>query len=91
MVTAVVLINTARGKVEETGTAIAAVPGVSEVFSVAGRVDLVANIRVKTNEELAEVVAQRLAAIEGVTATETLIAFRVYSQEDVEGAFSIGA
>ena len=56
---------------------------------MAGRVDLVANIRVATNEELAEVVSRRFAAVEGVTATETLIAFRVYSREDLEAGFSI--
>jgi DNA-binding Lrp family transcriptional regulator len=62
---------------------------VTEVFSVAGRVDLVANIRVKTNEELAAVVSHHFATVEGITGTETLIAFRVYSREDLEAGFSI--
>jgi DNA-binding Lrp family transcriptional regulator len=89
MVSAVVLINTARGQIETVGELVAAIPGVTEVFSVAGRVDLVANIRVKTNEELAAVVSHHFATVEGITGTETLIAFRVYSREDLEAGFSI--
>jgi DNA-binding Lrp family transcriptional regulator len=89
MVSAVVLINTERGQIERVGEELAAIPGVTEVFSVAGRVDLVANIRVSTNEELAEVVSNRFAAVEGVSATETLIAFRVYSRQIIEGGFSL--
>jgi DNA-binding Lrp family transcriptional regulator len=89
MVSAVVLINTARGQIEKVGEELAAIPGVTEVFSVAGRVDLVANVRVANNEDLAEVVSRRFAEVEGVTATETLIAFRVYSRADLEAGFSI--
>jgi DNA-binding Lrp family transcriptional regulator len=88
MVRAVVLINAGRGLIESTGEEVAGVPGVYEVYSVAGRVDLVAHIRVGTNDELAEIVSGRLAKIEGVVATETLIAFRVYSREDSEAGFS---
>jgi DNA-binding Lrp family transcriptional regulator len=90
MVSAVVLINAARGRIESVGEAIAAIPGVYEVFSVAGRVDLVAHIRVRTNDDLAEIVSGAFAKIEGVVGTETLIAFRVYSRQDVEAGFSLG-
>jgi DNA-binding Lrp family transcriptional regulator len=90
MVSAVVLINAARGQIEVVGEQIAAMPGVSEVFSVAGRVDLVANIRVATNEELADVVSHGFAKIDGIEATETLIAFRVYQRADLEAGFSLG-
>ena len=88
MVRAVVLINAGRGMIESTGEAVAAVPGIYEVYSVAGRVDLVAHISVRTNEDLAEIVSGQLAKIEGVLATETLIAFRVYSRADSEAGFS---
>ncbi len=89
MVSALVLINAARGQIESVGEEIAAIPGVTEVFSVAGRVDLVASIRVSTNDELADVVSRRVAQVEGIAATETLIAFRVYSREDLEAGFSL--
>ena len=89
MVNALVLINTGRKDIEKVGQEIAAIEGVSEVFSVAGRVDLVATIRVKTNEELADVVAKKFATVEGIEATETLIAFQVYSRELLEAGFSL--
>jgi DNA-binding Lrp family transcriptional regulator len=90
MVNAVVLINAERGQIAEVGQKVADIPGVTEVFSVAGRVDLVANIRVSNNDDLAEVVSRRFAEIDGVAGTETLIAFRVYARADVEEGFSIG-
>lgn len=90
MVNAIVLINAERGGVARVAEQVAAVPGVSEVFSVAGRVDLVAMIRVATNDELADVVTRRFAALTGIEHTETLIAFRVYSRQDLEGVFEIG-
>lgn len=89
MVSALVLINAARGQIETVGEEIAAIPGVTEVFSVAGRVDLVASIRVGTNDELADVVSHRFAQIDGIAGTETLIAFRVYSRADLEAGFSL--
>jgi DNA-binding Lrp family transcriptional regulator len=89
MVNAVVLINVARGQIETVGEQLAAIPEVTAVFSVAGRVDLVANVRVQNNEDLADVVARRFLDVQGVDATETLIAFRVYSRADQEVGFSM--
>jgi DNA-binding Lrp family transcriptional regulator len=66
------------------------VEGVTEVYSVAGRYDLIAIIRVKTNEEMAKVVTEGIRKVAGITSSETLIAFRVYSRHDLERMFSIG-
>ena len=63
--------------------------GISEVYSVAGNFDLVAMVRVKENEALADLVAQRIRGIEGVIRTETLIAFRAYSRYDLVSLFSL--
>jgi DNA-binding Lrp family transcriptional regulator len=90
MVTAMVLINTDRYKVNEVAEKLADVKGISEVYSVAGEYDLVALIRVPTNDELAEVVTSRITAIAGIEKTETLIAFRAFSRHDLEGMFSVG-
>lgn len=90
MVSALVLLNVARGKVNEVGKQLAQFPGVTEVYSVAGRFDLVAVIRVKDNDKLAELVTERMLGVSGITHSETLIAFRVYSQHDLESMFSIG-
>ena len=48
---------------------LAAIPEVTAVFSVAGRVDLVANVRVQNNEDLADVVAKRFLDVQGVDAS----------------------
>jgi DNA-binding Lrp family transcriptional regulator len=57
---------------------------------VAGDVDLVAMVRVRRHEELADVIAGRLNKVEGVLATQTLIAFQAYSKHDLEATFSLG-
>lgn len=90
MVTAVVLVNTDRGKVNEVAERLAESDGISEVYSVGGRYDLVAIIRVTSNDDLADLVTHRMANIEGIAHTETLIAFRAHSRHDLESMFSIG-
>lgn len=90
MVTAIVLLGVARARVGEVADKLAATEGITEVYSVAGRYDLVAMVRVRTNEELADVVTNRMQRIDGIESTETLISFRAYSKVDLEGVFSIG-
>jgi DNA-binding Lrp family transcriptional regulator len=90
MVTALVLLGVEREKINKVAEAIAAIPGVTEVYSVAGRYDLAVIIRVKENDELAAVVTDRIRKIDGIQQSETLIAFRAYSKYDLEAAFSIG-
>ncbi|HYV97684.1 MAG TPA: Lrp/AsnC ligand binding domain-containing protein [Gemmatimonadaceae bacterium] len=88
MVTALVLLETSRGKTNAVAEAVAALKGVTEVYSVAGRYDLAAIIRVKENEQLAAVVTEQIRKIEGIERSETLIAFRAYSRYDLEAVFS---
>ncbi|MGA1843411.1 MAG: Lrp/AsnC family transcriptional regulator [bacterium] len=90
MVTALVLLEVQRDKVNEIADRLAAMEEVSEVYSVAGRYDLVAVIRVANNEKLAEVVTNHMLKVKGIIKSETLIAFRVYSRHDLESMFSIG-
>ena len=90
MVTAIVLLNIARGRVAEVAEHLAGLEEISEVYSVAGRYDLVAMVRVKSNEALADVVTKKLQRVDGIETTETLIAFRAYSRVDLEGVFSLG-
>lgn len=91
MTTAMVLINAETDRVSPLAQAITEVPGVSEVFSVAGQYDLVAIVRVKTNEELADVVSDHIRRLPGIKSTQTLIAFRAYSRRELEAGFSLGA
>ncbi|HPF99810.1 MAG TPA: Lrp/AsnC ligand binding domain-containing protein [Kiritimatiellia bacterium] len=91
MVSALVLLNVSRNKINEVAGKLAEMDGITEVYSVAGEYDLVAVIRVKDNEDLAQLVTNRLLKVEGITKSETLIAFQVYSRHDLESMFSIGA
>ena len=90
MITAIVLIDCATDSIPEVAEALANLKGVSEVYSVAGHVDLIAMVRVRQFEEIAEVIAGGISKVAGVVATESHIAFRAYSQHDLEEAFSIG-
>ena len=90
MVSAIVLMKIARDRINEVAEKLMDVSGVSEVFSVAGRYDLVALVRVNSNQALADAVTTEMLKIEGILDTETLIAFKVYSRHDLERMFSIG-
>jgi DNA-binding Lrp family transcriptional regulator len=90
MVSTVVLLNVDPPQINQVATAVAEINGVSEVFSVAGRFDLVAIVRVKDNDTMAEVVTVKMLSVPGIIRSETLIAFRVFSKHDLEGMFSIG-
>jgi DNA-binding Lrp family transcriptional regulator len=90
MVTAIVLLQVERDLINEVAEQIIEIKGVSEVYSVAGRFDLVTMIRVKDNEGLAEVVTNQMLKVKGIKNSETLIAFRVFSKYDLERMFSIG-
>ena len=90
MVTAFVLINAERDRIGETAEQLTRLEGVAEVYSVAGRHDLVAVLRVKDNEQLADIITGQMLKIDGIEQTETLIAFKAYSKYDLERMFSIG-
>lgn len=90
MVTSIVLLKVERGKVNDVAEKLAGINGISEVYSVGGQFDLVAVIRVRSNEDLAEMVTRQMALLEGIESTETLIAFRAYSRHDLEAMFSVG-
>jgi len=91
MVTAVVLIEAEGEKINTLAEQLVAMDAITEVFSVAGRYDLIAIVRVPQNEDLADVVGDDIRQLDGIMKTETVIAFRVYSREETEGVFSIGS
>ena len=90
MVTASVLMNIRSGQVQSTAAQLAALPGIAEVYSVGGRFDLAAILRVANNELMADLVTRQLAALETIENTETLLAFQTFSRHDLESMFSIG-
>ncbi|UMG92049.1 Lrp/AsnC ligand binding domain-containing protein [Nocardioides sp. TF02-7] len=90
MITAIVFVKADVARIPEVAEGIAALEGVSEVYSVTGQVDLIALVRVRRHEDVAAVVADQLNKVPGVLDTETHIAFRAYSRHDLEAAFSLG-
>lgn len=90
MVTAIIFLNIDRDKINEVAEKLIEMSGISEVYSVGGRYDLIAIVRLKKNEELAELVTNKMIKLEGIQNTETMIAFKAYSRYDLEHMFSIG-
>jgi DNA-binding Lrp family transcriptional regulator len=90
VITAIVMVTVETDQIPEVAQAIADIDGVSEVYSVAGHVDLIAIVRVREFDQVADVIAGRIDKVDGVLDTETNIAFRAYSRHDLEAAFAIG-
>ena len=88
--TALVQIRCDVHRIPEVAEAVASIEGVSEVYSVTGDIDLVAIVRVREHEQLADVIPGRINLVDGILTTQTHIAFRAYSRHDLEAAFSLG-
>ena len=90
MTHAIVLIEAERSAMPALGGALADVEGVAEAYSVTGEWDFVAVVRVPDPDELAPLITGRLAQLEGIKRTYTMVAFEVFSKHDLEALFSIG-
>jgi DNA-binding Lrp family transcriptional regulator len=90
MIAALVLINVEKGKVKETAERLLEIEGVAEVYSVTGECDLVAVLRLRQYEDLADVVTNRVVRLPAITKTNTLMAFQCYSRADLQQAWDIG-
>ena len=60
MITAIVFVEAEVDQIPEVAEAIAALPGVSEVYSVTGEIDLIVMVRVSGIDQIAGVVAERV-------------------------------
>ena len=89
MVTFIILINVKKNRITETAEQLASLAEVSEVYSVTGIYDLVAIVRTKSNDDIAELVAGKLGTIKGIKKTDTMLAFKTFSKHDLESMFSI--
>lgn len=90
MVTAVVLVTTESERVSEAAQAMLKIEGVTEVYSVTGPYDLVVMVRIPEFERMAQIVPEKLAQVPGVARTETMVAFRTYSDYDLDRIWSQG-
>ena len=89
MVTFIILFNVRKKRITEIAEQLAEMKEVSEVYSVTGLYDLVAIVRTRNNDEVAELVTNRLGTIDGIEKTDTMLAFKAYSKHDLESMFSI--
>jgi DNA-binding Lrp family transcriptional regulator len=90
MVTAIIMIKAERDQIASLATELADISEIAEVYSVTGKYDLVAIVRVKDNETLAKLATEKLINIKGIKDTETMLALRSYSRHDLDSMFSIG-
>ncbi|WP_462417372.1 Lrp/AsnC family transcriptional regulator [Kytococcus sp. Marseille-QA3725] len=90
MISAIVLIHAESAKIPQVAQEVVNIPGVEKVYSTAGTVDLIATVKVERHEDFADVIADRLNKVDGISDTETHIAFRTYSAQDEAQAFAIG-
>ena len=90
MITAIVFVHVDNDRIPEVAEQIAAIDGISEVYSVTGSIDLIVMVRVRDFETVADVISDRISKVPGVLDTTTHLAFRAFSQHDLESTFSLG-
>ena len=90
MVNAIVLLSVESARINQVAEQLVEFDGVSEVYSVAGQYDLVVVIRARDDDQIATLVTEQLLQVEGLLASETLIAFRTFSRHDLDRMFSVG-
>ncbi len=91
MITAIVQIRCSRDLIPQTAEAVAELSGIAEVYSVSGDYDLMAILKVKDYDSIAQVVTEQMTRVPGIVRTNTISAFRVYSKADREAGFTLGA
>jgi DNA-binding Lrp family transcriptional regulator len=87
---AIVLIQAERAALATLGGELAGLEGVAEAYSVTGEWDFVAVLRLREQQQLAQVVTGSISQLSGVLRTSTMVAFEVYSRHDLEALFSVG-
>ncbi|HEY3373000.1 MAG TPA: Lrp/AsnC ligand binding domain-containing protein [Prolixibacteraceae bacterium] len=90
MINAIILINAERTKIKTVGEQLVSLPGITEVYSVSGRFDLVAIIRLPHNDDLAELMTEKVTNIDGITKTESMVAFKTLTKQDMANMFELG-
>lgn len=90
MVSAFVLIKAEPARIAALASALTDVEGVAEVYSVAGDVDLIAIVRVRRHDDLADVVTRQVTVLPGIVETRTMIAYQAFSVHDLESMWSLG-
>lgn len=91
MVHAFVLLKAEPAHIAPLAAALTEIDGVAEVYSVAGDIDLIAIVRVRHHDDLAEVVTRHVSNLPGIVETRTMIAFQAFSEHDLDAMWDLGA
>ena len=91
MTHAIVLIQAESTALATLGGELADIEGVAEAYSVTGEWDFVAMLRLREQDQLAQVVTGKLSQLAGGRRPQTMVAFEVYSRHDLEALFSVGS
>ncbi|HEX2574815.1 MAG TPA: Lrp/AsnC ligand binding domain-containing protein [Aquihabitans sp.] len=91
MVHAFVLLRVEPARIAALASALTEIEGVAEVYSVAGDVDLVAIVRVRHHDDLADVVTRHVSGLPGIVSTRTMIAYQAFSEHDLDAMWDLGA
>jgi DNA-binding Lrp family transcriptional regulator len=89
MVNAIILINTERDKINSVADQLVSLPGITDVYSVSGRFDLVAVIRLPHADDLAELITEKVTKVNGITKTESMVAFKTLLTSDMANMFEL--
>ena len=88
MINAFVLIKARPDAIAELAPALAALDGVREAHSVAGSdTDIVVIVTVPDHGAVAHVVTEQIVMIPGVLDTQTMIAFRSFSDAQLDATY----
>lgn len=87
MINAFVLIKARPDAIAALGPVLAGIDGVREAHSVAGsETDLVVIVTVADHAAIADVVTDKIVKVDGVVDTQTMIAFRSFSDAQIDAA-----
>lgn len=90
MINAIILINAERTKINSVAEQLVNLDGITEVYSVSGRFDLVVVIRLPHADNLAELMTEKVTKVDGIVKTESMVAFKTFSKKDLANMFELG-
>jgi DNA-binding Lrp family transcriptional regulator len=90
MFTAFVMIQAERRRIADVARRLAEISGVEEVYSVTGEWDIIAVLKLRNYEDLADLVTSKMTDVPGILRTNTHLAFRAFPQSLLDRPFSLG-
>jgi DNA-binding Lrp family transcriptional regulator len=82
MPTAIVLLKIDHRKVTGTAESLLDMPGVSEVYSVSGRYDLLVVLKCESLDMIECLITDQLLKLDAILDSETMFAFRSYDKRE---------